>query len=37
VAKHARAADREVHAKMGFSEGWGICLDQLVAYAKKSL
>ena len=29
VALHANAADRDVHAKMGFQEGWGTCADQL--------
>jgi uncharacterized protein YndB with AHSA1/START domain len=37
VAKHARPADREVHEKMGFTDGWGTCLDQLVEYVKKGL
>ncbi|MFN3389913.1 MAG: SRPBCC family protein [Allosphingosinicella sp.] len=26
---HRNAADREVHAKMGFQEGWGTCAEQL--------
>ena len=29
-ARHWSAADRETHEKMGFHEGWGQCLDQLV-------
>ena len=29
VALHANAADRDVHEKMGFQEGWGTCADQL--------
>jgi uncharacterized protein YndB with AHSA1/START domain len=29
-ALHWSAADREAHEKMGFHEGWGQCLDQLV-------
>jgi uncharacterized protein YndB with AHSA1/START domain len=29
-ARHWSAADREAHEKMGFHEGWGQCLDQLV-------
>lgn len=28
-ALHWSAADREVHEKMGFHEGWGTCADQL--------
>ena len=28
---HRTPADREIHEKMGFKEGWGIALDQLVA------
>jgi uncharacterized protein YndB with AHSA1/START domain len=34
-ARHWSAADREAHEKMGFHEGWGQCLDQLVALVKK--
>jgi uncharacterized protein YndB with AHSA1/START domain len=34
TAIHRDAAGREQHEKMGFREGWGICLDQLVAYVK---
>jgi uncharacterized protein YndB with AHSA1/START domain len=37
VARHAQAEDRAVHEKMGFSEGWGVCLDQLVEYCGKNL
>ena len=29
VAMHRSEADREVHANMGFVEGWGKCADQL--------
>jgi uncharacterized protein YndB with AHSA1/START domain len=29
--RHWSVADRETHEKMGFHEGWGRCLDQLVA------
>ena len=29
--RHWTVADREAHAAMGFHEGWGRCLDQLVA------
>jgi uncharacterized protein YndB with AHSA1/START domain len=32
-ALHKDDADREKHEKMGFHEGWGKCLDQLVAVA----
>ena len=31
---HADAAGRDAHAKMGFHEGWGKALDQLVAMCK---
>jgi uncharacterized protein YndB with AHSA1/START domain len=34
-ARHWTTADREAHEKMGFYEGWGMCLDQLVALIKK--
>jgi uncharacterized protein YndB with AHSA1/START domain len=30
---HKDAADRERHAAMGFADGWGRALDQLVALA----
>ncbi len=30
-ARHWTQADLEMHEKMGFHEGWGRCLDQLVA------
>ena len=30
-ALHKNDADREKHERMGFHEGWGKCLDQLVA------
>ena len=30
-ARHWTVADREQHEQMGFHEGWGIALDQLVA------
>ncbi len=33
-ALHWTAADREAHEKMGFHQGWGQCLDQLVELAK---
>jgi uncharacterized protein YndB with AHSA1/START domain len=29
VALHRNEADRETHARMGFSEGWGTCAAQL--------
>lgn len=29
--QHWSAADREMHEKMGFHQGWGICADQLAA------
>lgn len=31
VARHTSAADAAVHAEMGFHQGWGAALDQLVA------
>ncbi|MGE0201384.1 MAG: SRPBCC family protein [Candidatus Melainabacteria bacterium] len=34
IARHATAADAQKHVAMGFEEGWGICLDQLVAFVK---
>jgi uncharacterized protein YndB with AHSA1/START domain len=34
IARHATAEKRQQHAQMGFHEGWGIVLDQLVEYAK---
>jgi len=33
--RHWTIADREVHEKMGFHHGWGICTDQLTALAAK--
>ena len=35
IARHGDAASAKQHAEMGFHEGWGIALDQLVATAKK--
>jgi uncharacterized protein YndB with AHSA1/START domain len=32
---HADEAGYKQHAAMGFEEGWGKALDQLVAYARK--
>lgn len=34
VAKHKDQAGRQQHEDMGFLEGWGLCLDQLVEVAK---
>lgn len=34
VARHKSAEDCQKHRDMGFHEGWGLCLDQLVAVAK---
>lgn len=31
VCRHQTAAAREAHEKMGFHQGWGVALDQLVA------
>ena len=33
-ARHWSSGDRAAHEKMGFHEGWGQCLDQLVALVK---
>lgn len=32
--RHWSVADREEHEKMGFHEGWGICVEQLEEVAK---
>jgi uncharacterized protein YndB with AHSA1/START domain len=32
---HWTVADREVHEKMGFHQGWGQCADQLTAVVAK--
>jgi uncharacterized protein YndB with AHSA1/START domain len=37
IAMHANTANRKRHEEMGFQEGWGTCLDQLVAFIKKGL
>lgn len=34
-AMHKNEADRKKHEEMGFQEGWGQCLDQLVELASK--
>lgn len=34
LAMHAEAASRKKHEDMGFRDGWGAALDQLVALAK---
>ncbi len=34
VALHRNRADRDVHEKMGFHEGWGTCADQLGEVAR---
>jgi len=34
TARHADEAACKQHASMGFEQGWGIALDQLVAYIK---
>jgi uncharacterized protein YndB with AHSA1/START domain len=33
--RHWNVADREMHEKMGFHEGWGQCADQLAALVAK--
>ncbi len=35
IARHADEAGRNQHAAMGFEQGWGAALDQLIAYSKK--
>jgi len=35
TVRHADEAGCKQHAAMGFHEGWGIALDQLVAYSRK--
>ena len=35
IALHGDEAGRKKHEEMGFHEGWGTCLDQLVAYIKQ--
>lgn len=34
IARHKNEEDTRKHAEMGFVEGWGIALDQLVEYMK---
>jgi uncharacterized protein YndB with AHSA1/START domain len=34
IARHANPEDAAKHAEMGFTDGWGAALDQLVAYTK---
>jgi uncharacterized protein YndB with AHSA1/START domain len=34
-ARHWTVENRELHEKMGFETGWGICADQLAALAAK--
>lgn len=34
IAMHQNADDREQHAEMGFADGWGAALDQLVELVK---
>lgn len=35
IAMHRSDVDRKQHEDMGFHDGWGTCLDQMVAYIKK--
>lgn len=35
IALHRDSVDKHKHAEMGFHEGWGTCLEQLVAYVKE--
>lgn len=34
IAMHVDEAGKKQHEEMGFVQGWGICLDQLVAHMK---
>ncbi|MBI4048510.1 MAG: SRPBCC domain-containing protein [Devosia nanyangense] len=34
-ARHWTVEDRQVHEKMGFHEGWGMCADQLEELLKR--
>lgn len=36
TAMHSTKAHAQSHEQMGFSQGWGIVLDQLVAYVKST-
>jgi uncharacterized protein YndB with AHSA1/START domain len=36
IARHADAEAHDQHEKMGFHEGWGTCLDQLVAHVQSA-
>ena len=35
LAMHANPKDRQTHEEMGFHDGWGTALDQLVEWAKQ--
>ena len=37
IALHKDAEDRKKHEAMGFLQGWGIALDQLIAHVKQTL
>jgi len=37
TAIHRDEAGRKKHEEMGFHQGWGMCLDQLVEYIKKEM
>ena len=37
TVRHGDETGSRKHAEMGFEKGWGIALDQLVAYAKENL
>ncbi len=37
VGMHRNSDDRKKHDEMGFHQGWGAALDQLVAHIKKSM
>jgi uncharacterized protein YndB with AHSA1/START domain len=34
IARHGSKEDRDAHEQMGFHDGWGVALDQLVAAVK---
>lgn len=37
IARHARPEQRQQHEEMGFLQGWGTALEQLVALVKKGI
>jgi len=35
IARHGSEAACKNHAEMGFEDGWGTALDQLISYSKE--